>query len=229
MPPPPESTILKALQTTRNSLISFDPDTANDPKSLREKLLDNHVGWNGVTLEQVTRLLGELKAGDKKTYVPPAELYDMDLMFIKGTPREELPDSWEKLDIVGIHHAQGGVGSKGCYVLATLDSPPRQQNMGRYTTPPSLLVIKEASPDFIGEVFASSVFRAAERSAPKLTYVPETNFANIVKRMETEGTRITVGGTWVTRMNVCLPRRLTPRTSDATRCTKKPRTTRVEA
>jgi len=155
-----EEQLLEAVKALRITLMTFDEDSANNPKELTTRLKDDHPMWKkGIDVEAVSKALQKIKDAEIPEYVAPTELYPLELLW-KGRALLEL--NLETLDVVGIHHAQGGLGSKGSYILACRTSP---DSAGESI--PGLVVLKESNPSFPAEVFASNVLRRMSLAAPR--------------------------------------------------------------
>lgn len=150
-----EEQLLEAVKALRINLMTFDEISANNPKELVSRIKDDHPMWKkGVDEEAVSKALQKIKDAEIPEYVPPDHLYPLDLLW-SGVAMSNL--DYEKSEVLGIHHAQGGLGSKGSYILAFKMSDLR----------PGLMVMKESNPGFPSEVFASNVFRRMGLSAPR--------------------------------------------------------------
>jgi len=151
-----EDQLLAAVKALRVGLMTHDEDTANNPQELLSRLKDDHPMWKkGLDEPAVSAALKKIKDAEIPDYFAPPGLYLMDVMF-SGRAMTEL--KVQDVVVVGIHHAQGGLGSKGSYILACkIDSTGR----------PGLMVMKESNPGFPSEVFASNVLRRLGIVAPK--------------------------------------------------------------
>lgn len=151
-----EEQLLEAVKALRITLLTFDEDAANNPKELLSRIKDDHPMWKkGLDEDGVSKALQKIKDAEIPEYVAPEATYPVELLW-SGKAMKDLDIEHSK--IIGIHHAQGGLGSKGSYILACkVDDSDR----------PGLMVLKESNPAFPAEVFASNVLRRMGLIAPK--------------------------------------------------------------
>jgi len=115
-----------------------DPDTANDAAALAQRVKDDHFMWcvhgarlphcmmpgqktnsaprtkrKGIDAKSVGAALVKIVASEKPLYdMSQVETFTPDWSSTHGLASFD-GDAWFK-DVYGVHHAQGGVGSKGC-------------------------------------------------------------------------------------------------------------------
>jgi len=182
-----EQKLVETVRNVRLTLDRIDEDAASDPAEIKKFIEDetNHVAIRReVDLDEtkIEEALKALESQDLPPFEPPEGTYPLELM-LSGSPISILED-YHRYQPVGIHHAQGGVGSKGSYIIACkLDSEPSL---------PSLMVLKEATPNAPLEVFASKVMRAMGLVSPRFKVLSPDEFRDLAKRLR--GAQVTVAG-----------------------------------
>ena len=182
--PTPEQ-LTSAVAAARASLMPFDPDAANDAAVLSGRVRDDHFAWKrGADEDAVRAVLERLKLADPRPYAPPAEPFPRARMF----PARAL--AWERVEalgdagalpVVGVHHSQGGVGSKGTYFLCVA---PEDE----------VAVLKEAPLDFATEVMGAALCRrAGALRAPRYRRLSRAEFGALTERLR--DAPVTVAGT----------------------------------
>ena len=178
-----EEQLLDAVKSLRVTLMTFDEDAANNPKELASRIRDDHPMWKkGVDSESVSKALQTIKDAEIPEYVPPEALYPLETMW-SGVPAPSLAHD-ESVSFIGIHHAQGGLGSKGSYILA---------RKVEGSALPGLLVMKESNPAFPAEVFASNVLRRMGLKAPQFQPLSLLEFKKLTWRLRS--VPVTIKGT----------------------------------
>jgi len=115
---PTEAELTKAVQALRISLISYDPDSAEDAAVLASRIKDDHVAWKkGVDAQSVGAVLAKIIASEKPVYdMSKVATFEIDWASVRGMQDFQDGNAWFD-QVYGVHHAQGGIGSKGCYIL----------------------------------------------------------------------------------------------------------------
>ena len=154
-----EEQLLEAVKALRITLMTFDEDAANNSRELLSRIKDDHPMWKkGLDEDGVSKALQKMKDAEIPEYVAPEELYPVDLLWSGAAITVTEMEHFDTLNVVGIHHAQGGLGSKGSYIIAC-----KMKDGSR----PGLMVLKEANPGFPAEVFASNVLQRMGLAAPR--------------------------------------------------------------
>lgn len=171
--------LLTAVRNLRITLTSMgDEDTADSPSELCARIQDDHPMWKrGVTQDTVLNCLNTIKAGEIPPYVSPEETFPLDMVWTMKSSKDLLFES--KGDPIGIHHAQGGVGSKGTYIIVF----PQDQ----------VMVLKESNPSFPAEVFAANLMAKAGLLAPKFRPLSVQEFKDFSWKLRSS--KVTIQGT----------------------------------
>ena len=199
MTTPTHEQLLTAVAAVRASLLLTDgPDAAGEGNAdaIARRVRDDHVGWSAkhVTVEAVAGAIRELKAKEGKPFEPPKETFPLGGMF-PGKPAEwggvvaDIAAGRLPSRVVAQHHAQGGVGSKGSYVLALHAGPPAAAAVAV-----AVVVVKEAhAPAAAADAFASAVCRGVGLRAPRTTRLSSSEWDQLVEKLRT--TAVTIPGT----------------------------------
>ncbi|KAH9245002.1 hypothetical protein BASA81_017556 [Batrachochytrium salamandrivorans] len=185
MNPPPEQELIELVRGMRTVLLTRDEDAANDAKALAELIAGDRPTWTHVSPQVVDKILQDIRAGEVPDYVQPSELFSQSELFaLPPLPSTELTFKVLNYELVGIHHAQGGLGSKGAYLVALRKTP---------TSPLHVVVLKETHMGSPSEVFASEVMSKMGLCAPKLFPLTRKQFKDFTWKLR--DARVTVDGT----------------------------------
>jgi hypothetical protein len=180
-----EEKLVETVKAVRSTLQRLDSEKANDATEITQFMQDeaNHVAMKDVDEESVEKALEVVREQEKPLYVAPEGTYPIELLF-SGIPLRNLED-FTQYRPVGIHHAQGGLGSKGSYIIACkLDANP---------SIPSLFVLKESNPSTPSEMFASAVMRKMGLISPKFHPLSLGEFEDLTSKLHSA--QVTVEGT----------------------------------
>jgi hypothetical protein len=102
--------LFEAVKSLRISLLGYDEDSANSPQTLASKIQDDHPLWSAlqVSEEAVRDIVQRIKDSDIPAYVPPEGLFSLDTL-LQMPPLQTLKQVLSD-DLLGMHHAQGGLG-----------------------------------------------------------------------------------------------------------------------
>lgn len=185
-----EQKLADTVRAVRLTLERIDEDAANDPSKIKEYIEDetNHVALRGeeVDEEKLEKVLEAVKAEEVPMFEPPEGVYPLEHM-LSGSSVTNL-EQYHRYLPVGVHHAQGGLGSKGSYIIACkLDSQPSL---------PSLMVLKQSTVSAPIEVFASMVMRKLGLKAPRFKVLSPDEFRDLATRLRSA--QVTVAGSCAT-------------------------------
>lgn len=185
MNPPPEQELIELVRGMRTVMLTRDEDAANDAAALAQLIADDRPTWTHVSPQVVDKILQDIRAGEVPEYVQPSDLFsESELFGLPPLSSKELTFKVLDYEPVGVHHAQGGLGSKGAYLVALRKTP---------TSPLQVVVLKETHMGSPSEVFASEVMSAMGLCAPKLFPLTRKQFKDFTWKLR--AARVTVDGT----------------------------------
>ena len=180
-----DQALIETVAAVRSLLERTDEKAANDPIEITNYIQDeaNHMAMKDVDEKAVKKALKVVIKSEIPPYVEPEGEYPMKRIFKTGKPISKLTD-YKKYKPAGVHHGQGGEGSKGSYIIA-LESSDIES--------PYLVVLKESNLSTPSEVFASKVMRKMGLVSPDFLPLSLDEFKELV--MKLRDAQVTVPGT----------------------------------
>lgn len=127
-------------------------DLEKDAKALTRTIADDHFMWR-IKVDRVQKILDEREAAKVPPRKVPEELFSYD--WGQGQAADIMhPRDWTKEDVEGIHHAQAGLGSFGCFLIKLA----KEEN--------GVVVLKQKTQDLPNEILAAGLLRAVGVPCP---------------------------------------------------------------
>jgi hypothetical protein len=171
-PAPSEGELLCAVRDALAGREELEEDVA----ALAQLLRDDHFTWK-VADARVAAAVRQVQAARPALRVEPAELAVLDLAALPAAGIG--PRAWSAGAVEGVHHAQGGLGSTGCFLVALRGE--------------GVVVLKQRSADFASELFAGELLRLAGVPCPRSRLLAEGELSQLLDALRPA--RVTVHGT----------------------------------
>jgi hypothetical protein len=163
------------LRAVRDALAGRE-ELEEDVPGLAQLLRDDHFTWK-LSTSRVAEAVRQVQAARPAVRVEPSELAVLDLAALP--PASIGPRAWSAGQVEGVHHAQGGLGSTGCFLVALRGE--------------GVVVLKQRSADFANELFASELMRVAGVPCPRSRLLAGGELSQLLDALRPA--RVTVHGT----------------------------------
>ena len=169
---PSEAELVRAVRDAVAGREELEEDVA----ALAQLLRDDHFTWK-VADARVAAAVRQVQAARPALRLEPADLAVLDLAALPAAGIG--PRAWSAGAVEGVHHAQGGLGSTGCFLVALRGE--------------GVVVLKQRSADFASELFAGELLRLAGVPCPRSRLLAEGELSQLLDALRPA--RVTVHGT----------------------------------
>mmetsp|Transcript_120 Transcript_120/g.154 ORF Transcript_120/g.154 Transcript_120/m.154 type:complete len:374 (+) Transcript_120:126-1247(+) len=144
------------------------PDLEDELPKLVEKIKDENPIWK-VSPELVKEIVKEIQESRPPPIVKPEKLFEFDFLNAEPAPIGAGKIDWNSQEIEGIHHAQGGLGSTGVYLV-------KLKKKG-------VIVLKQKVPDVAREIFAQHLLSLFDIAAPVIRPLSFREFKAVSEKL----------------------------------------------
>uniref|UniRef100_A0A6S8E5N0 Actin-fragmin kinase catalytic domain-containing protein n=2 Tax=Aplanochytrium stocchinoi TaxID=215587 RepID=A0A6S8E5N0_9STRA len=166
------------LRDAVEACLASRPELEADTGKIASNIKDNHPIWK-VDSVRVKKIVEIIVSERVPPIVKPEKLFEFDFKKAQPASIERGKYDWHKQEIEGIHHAQGGLGSTGVFLV-------KLKNHG-------VVVLKQKVPDVAREIFAQCLLQSLGINAPAIRSLPFREFKAFTEKLAPSP--VTVKGT----------------------------------
>jgi len=155
------------LERAVDAVLSWVDEDAHDAAAQVTRVIqDDHFMWS-VSESRVEEIIAARIAARVPPRQVPEELFQPD--WGKAKAASIAPRDWENVKVEGVHHAQGGLGSSGCFLVKLSGD--------------GFVVLKQRGMGCANDVFASKIFESVGISCPKIRILPKSELKGLTQQL----------------------------------------------